>query len=62
MEEEILLKPYALETELTGYMPIPRQLLDMDLPSTAAPTGSWAPACAISASAIPCPLTSSRVF
>jgi DNA-binding MarR family transcriptional regulator len=35
MEEEILLKPYALETELTGYMPIPRQLLDMDLPSTA---------------------------
>lgn len=35
MDETILLKPYELETELTGYMPIPRQLLEMDLPSTA---------------------------
>lgn len=29
------LKPYCLDTDLTGYMPVPRQLLDMDLPSTA---------------------------
>ena len=35
MEQEILLKPYTLDTELTGYMPIPRQLLEMALPSTA---------------------------
>lgn len=35
MNEQIQLKPYDLETELTGYMPIPRQLLDLDLPSTA---------------------------
>lgn len=35
MEEKILLKPYDLDTELTGYMPLPRQLLELDLPSTA---------------------------
>ena len=28
-------RPFDLETELTGYMPIPRELLEMDLPSTA---------------------------
>lgn len=35
MEEMIVLNPYELETELTGYLPIPRQLLTMPLPSTA---------------------------
>lgn len=29
------LKPYRLDTTLTGYMPIPRSLLAMGLPSTA---------------------------
>lgn len=29
------LKSYSLDTELTGYLPLPRQLLDMDLPATA---------------------------
>lgn len=33
--EDIKLIPYTLETDLTGYLPIPRNLLDMDLPSTA---------------------------
>jgi len=32
---DITLKPYTLETELTGYMPVPRELMEMDLPSTA---------------------------
>lgn len=32
---DTILKPYDLETELTGYLPIPRELLDMELPSTA---------------------------
>lgn len=35
MTEEINLRPFALEAELTGYMPIPRKLLEMNLPSTA---------------------------
>ena len=35
MKEDIALRPFALGTELTGYMPIPRELLEMDLPSTA---------------------------
>lgn len=35
MEETITLKPYDLQTDLTGYLPVPRQLLEMDLPSTA---------------------------
>lgn len=29
------LEPYSLNTVLTGYLPIPRELLEMDLPSTA---------------------------
>lgn len=33
--DNIKLLPYTLDTALTGYMPIPRQLMDMDLPSTA---------------------------
>ncbi len=33
--EAIKCRPYTLETELTGYMPIPRELMEMDLPSTA---------------------------
>ena len=28
-------KPYTLDTVLPGYMPLPRELLEMDLPSTA---------------------------
>ena len=35
MKEEIHLRPYRLDTELTGYMPLPRELIAMDLPSTA---------------------------
>ena len=35
MPENIELRPYFPETELTGYMPVPRELTDMDLPSTA---------------------------
>ena len=34
MEDQIL-RPYRLDTTLTGYMPIPRELIAMDLPSTA---------------------------
>ena len=34
MKEPILL-PFTLSTSLTGYMPIPRELLEMELPSTA---------------------------
>ena len=33
--KDITLRPFTLETELTGYMPVPRELLEMDLPSTA---------------------------
>jgi len=33
--ETIKCRPYTLETELTGYMPIPREMMEMDLPSTA---------------------------
>lgn len=33
--EEIKIVPYTLDTALTGYMPLPRELLEMDLPSTA---------------------------
>ncbi len=33
--EAIKCRPYTLETELTGYMPIPREMMEMDLPSTA---------------------------
>ena len=33
--DTIQCRPYTLETELTGYMPIPRELMEMDLPSTA---------------------------
>lgn len=32
---EIKLQPYKLDTALTGYMPVPRELLAMELPSTA---------------------------
>ena len=35
MKEKITLKPYTLETELTSYMPLPRELAAMELPSTA---------------------------
>ena len=35
MKDEIQLRPYSLDTELTGYMPLPRELIAMDLPSTA---------------------------
>lgn len=33
--DEIKLQPYKLDTTLTGYMPVPRELLAMELPSTA---------------------------
>ena len=33
--EEIKMIPYTLDVGLTGYMPLPRELLDMELPSTA---------------------------
>ena len=33
--KDVTLRPFTLETELTGYMPVPRELLEMDLPSTA---------------------------
>lgn len=35
MPDTIRLHPFLPQTHLTGYMPIPRQLLEMDLPSTA---------------------------
>lgn len=35
MHADMELRPYSLDTELTGYMPVPRELTDMDLPSTA---------------------------
>ena len=35
MSETIQLCPFLPDTELTGYMPIPRELIQMDLPSTA---------------------------
>jgi DNA-binding transcriptional ArsR family regulator len=33
--DDITLKPFSLDTFLTGYMPVPRELLNMNLPSTA---------------------------
>lgn len=33
--KEFSLHPFTLSTSLTGYMPVPRELLEMDLPSTA---------------------------
>ena len=33
--EEGKLKPYTLDVALTGYFPVPRELLEMDLPRTA---------------------------
>lgn len=33
--DDIKLIPYTLETDLTGYMPLPRDLIHMGLPSTA---------------------------
>lgn len=33
--EEFSLHPFTLSTSLTGYMPVPRELLEMELPSTA---------------------------
>ena len=33
--KEPILHPFTLSTSLTGYMPIPRELLEMELPSTA---------------------------
>lgn len=33
--KEFSLKPFTLNTSLTGYMPVPRELLEMGLPSTA---------------------------
>ena len=30
------LKPFTTDTELTGYMPLPREVLDLDLPPRAA--------------------------
>lgn len=35
MADDRKLHPYTLETELTGYMPVPRELIQMQLPSTA---------------------------
>lgn len=33
--KEFSLHPFTLSTSLTGYMPVPRELLEMELPSTA---------------------------
>ena len=33
--DTVKLLPYTVDTALTGYMPIPRELIGMDLPSTA---------------------------
>ena len=33
--KEFNLHPFTLSTSITGYMPVPRELLEMDLPSTA---------------------------
>ena len=33
--KEPTLQPFTLSTSLTGYMPVPRELLEMELPSTA---------------------------
>lgn len=30
--EDVKLKPYTLDVALTGYFPIPRELLEMELP------------------------------
>ena len=35
MADDRKLHPYTLDTELTGYMPVPRELIQMQLPSTA---------------------------
>lgn len=35
MDDTPKLCAYTLETELTGYMPLPRELTELDLPSTA---------------------------
>ena len=35
MSDTIELRPFRTETELTGYMPIPRPVISMGLPSTA---------------------------
>jgi DNA-binding MarR family transcriptional regulator len=35
MPESVCLQPFLRDTQLTGYMPIPRALIRMDLPSTA---------------------------
>lgn len=35
MKDEIRFRPYVLESELTNYMPVPRELTEMALPSTA---------------------------
>ena len=35
MTDEIRIRPFTADMELTGYMPVPRQLLEMELPSTA---------------------------
>ena len=35
MDNKPKLRAYTLETELTGYMPLPRELTQLDLPSTA---------------------------
>lgn len=35
MTQKAVLRSYKLDTDLTGYMPVPRELLAMELPSTA---------------------------
>lgn len=35
MKEKPVLTPYKMDTELTGYLPVPRSLIGTDLPSTA---------------------------
>lgn len=35
MSEDIALRPFTWDSELTNYMPVPRELLEMNLPSTA---------------------------
>ena len=35
MSETIKLRPFLTDTDLTGYMPVPREVMQMDLPSTA---------------------------
>lgn len=33
--KDVKLKPYKLDTVLTGFMPVPREVLELELPSTA---------------------------